>query len=408
MKTIGFLLIALLCFSYGEVEAQKTYTVATAEELEFLFGKQQMGIVVELKPGQYDLIPMPMLDSSCGNCENPNTYVPVTVGLYISGMQIQIFGPPDHSATIVTHSGYGLFFDDCRDCQIKDLSITGGERDADGNATDAAVVVKNSDVIIDNCIIHDNIGDSALLADKIVGIMGICGRENSHLSVFSNRVIRNSWDGIALYRGADADIQFNVIDGVDEAGGNQAGGGRGVGIGVTWNAKARIEDNLVKRYWKGIGLFVDADAIVRENVVEDLLTWGISLWDADKGKPVGIIENNVIYNTGACGASITSTTADRDPGHFTGNVIVKTAQDPRYDSPDYYCYQCALAEHSVPEGFRIADNIFYNNRRATDDLPDHDISESDFRKAITPMCLWFSNHKIFKYSDFVKEICGNN
>jgi hypothetical protein len=408
MRTIGFLLIALLCFSFSEAKAQKTYTVATAEELEFLFGKEQMGILVELKPGQYDLTPISMLDSSCGNCENPKILVPITAGLYISGMQIQIFGPPDHSASIVTHSGYGLFFNHCQDCQIKDLSITGGERDADGNATDAAVVVKNSDVIIDNCIIHDNIGDSALLAEKIVGIMGICGRENSHLSVYGNRIVRNSWDGIALYRGADADIKFNVIDGVDKAGGSQAGGGRGVGIGVTWNAKARIEDNLVKRYWKGIGLFVDADATVRENVVEDLLTWGISLWDAEKGKPVGIIEDNVIYNTGACGASITSATSGKDPGHFEGNVIVKTAQDPRYDSPDYYCYQCALAEHAVPQDFRIADNIFFDNRRATDDLPDHDISETDFQKAITPMCLWFSNHKIFRYSDFAKDICGGN
>ena len=408
MKIFCFILILLLCFSSGEIRAQKTYTVATAEELQFLFGKPQLGVVVELKPGKYDLTPLPMLDSSCGNCENPNTRVPVTVGLYITGMQIQIYGPPDHSATIVTHSGYGLFFNHCQDCQIKDLSITGGERDPDGNATDAAVVAKNSDVIVDNCIIHDNIGDSTLLANNIVGIMGICGRENSHLSVLGNRITRNSWDGIALYRGADADIKFNIIDGVDKADGSQAGGGCGVGIGVTWNAKARIEDNLVKRYWKGIGLFVDADATVRSNIVEDLLTWGISLWDADKGKPIGIIEDNIIYKTGACGAAITSTTSDRDPGHFTGNVIVKTAQDPRYDSPEYYCYQCALAEHAVPQDFRIADNIFYNNRRASDDLPDHDISEAEFQKAITPICLWFANHKVFKYSDFAKEICGGN
>ena len=39
---------------------------------------------------------------------------------------------------------------------------------------------------------------------------------------------------------ASARIEDNVIDGVDKAGGRVAGGGRGVGIGLTWNATASI------------------------------------------------------------------------------------------------------------------------------------------------------------------------
>ena len=80
---------------------------------------------------------------------------------------------------------------------------------------------------------------------------------------------------------------INVIDGVDKAGGKARGGGRGVAIGVTWNASAEIRRNRVTRYWKGIGLFVDARGTVEENVVEEMLTWGIAFWDAGRGKPVG-------------------------------------------------------------------------------------------------------------------------
>jgi hypothetical protein len=355
---------------------------------------------VQIVPGEYHLTPKEFVDSTCGNCEDPNTAVAATYGLQVSGKGLWIQGPEDHSAVIITHSGYGLFFNHCEACDIEDLTITGGERDEDGNATDAAIVVKNSNVSIKHNQIRDNIGDSATVAENVVGIMGICGRENSTMYVFENQIMRNSWDGIALYRGASATIAFNIIDGVDKAGGKQAGGGRGVAIGVTWNAKANIEYNLVRRYWKGIGLFMDAYGRVEHNIIEDMLTWGIALWDADRGKPVGVIEDNVIYNTGACGASITSS-REENPGHFIGNVIVKTAQDPRYDSPDYYCYQCALAEHAVPENFRIEGNVFYDNRRATDDLRDYDVSETEFLEAIEPICEYFSQYEVFEESDFM-------
>ena len=287
---------------------------------------------------------------------------------------------------------------------IRNVSITGGERDVDGNATDAAIVVKNSTVTIENNVIHDNIGDSATVVERVVGVMGICGRENSDISIYSNRIVRNSWDGIALYRDAKATMMYNVIDGVDKAGGKRAGGGRGVAIGVTWNAQATIENNLIRRYWKGIGLFVDAHGTVKHNIVEDMLTWGIALWDADKGKPVGEIDHNIIYNTGACGVSITSSTK-RNPGHFVDNYVVKTAWDERYDSPEYYCYQCALAEHSVPEDFRIEGNFFFDNRRATTDLPDYDISEGDFIKALGAICSGFTSLNVFSDSDFLRMYC---
>ena len=382
--------------------------ISTAEELEALFAEPVDTVEVELLPGTYHLKPMTMMEPTCGNCRDPDRNVFISVGLRISGTMVTISGPEDTSATAVvfTHSGYGLFFDGCADCSLERLTITGGSRDVDPNATDAAVVVKNGTVRIERCDIRDNIGDSSTVVGNTVGIMGICGREHSKLTITGNRITRNSWDGIALYRDAEASITGNRIDGVDKAYGKEIGGGRGVGIGVTWNAKADIRGNLVRRYWKGIGLFVDAEADVRGNLVEDILTWGIAVWDAGKGKPVARVEENVIFNTGACGASITRSKPGDDPGYFRRNLIVGTGKNVAYDSPEAYCYQCAIAEHAVPENFRIEENLCFNNRRATDDLPDRDVPKSVFLKRVKPTCLRLVEVELFRNSDFCRKHCG--
>ena len=233
--------------------------------------------------------------------------------------------------------------------------------------------------------------------------MGITGREGSVTRITGNRITRNSWDGIALYRGARAVIEGNIIDGMDKAGGQRIGGGRGVGIGVTWDARAEITGNLVTRYWKGIGLFVDAHATVRENIIEDVLTWGIAYWDAGKGKPSGFIRNNVIHRTGACGISLARASPGAEPGHLIGNAVLHAGQNPAYDSPDYYCYQCALAEHAVPENFEISGNIFYGNRQAAEDLPDHDLPREEFEREILPLVEALRKHSFLARSKFMEE-----
>ena len=381
------------------------FTVSNQSELIRLFENRVDSVIVHLLPGTYDLNPRAITDSTCGNCEDPSILVACTVGLHIRGGFVHLQGPPDRSAVIRTHAGYGLFIDNCRTAIIENLTITGGERDTSGLATDAAIVAKHSHVEIRRNIIEENIGDSATVSSLVVGIMGICGREGSRLVIADNEIIRNSWDGIALLRGAQAEIGGNLIDGVDKARGSTIGGGRGVGIGVTWDAKATIRGNLVKRYWKGIGLFVDADGVVENNVVEDIITWGISLWDAGKGAPRGFIRRNIIYKTGACGASITRSEEEAVPGEFVDNIIVQAAQNPKYDSPDYYCYQCALALHALPAFFKIDRNIFYNNRRATTDLPDRDLDKAGFMRSIGAICHSLAEHPVLQRADFLREVC---
>ena len=382
-------------------EVQKKQVTSVIGLQAVLSGKVD-SLEIYLQPGDYYLSPTSITDSTCGNCEEPNQFVPATAGLEISGSYVRITGPEDRSAVIHTNAGYGIYFNHCKRGIIENLSVTGGIRDPDGNATDAAIVVKNSAVTIRNNYIYGNIGDSAIVVKNIIGVMGICGRENSDLTITDNEIIGNSWDGIALYRDATATIIGNLIDGVDKASSKVAGGGRGVAVGITWNARATIDGNLIKRYWKGIGIFVDANVTARNNIIEDILTWGIAYWDAERGKPVGIIENNIIYSTGACGVSITRSQPGPNPGHLIGNVIVKTAQNPKYDAPDYYCNQCALSISSKPDNFRIDDNQFFNNRRATETLPDYDLSDSEFKKYAEDLRNRLLNSALFQQSDFVK------
>lgn len=318
----------------------------------------------ELQPGTYRLEPVEWTDPTCGNCEDPATPIPVTLGVRLSGDRIEIVGSSAEDVVIETGAGYGILFDGCHGCRLEGVTVTGGVRDPDSRATDAAIIARESSVVIDGVVVRDNIGEPEIVRETVVGIIGIAGRERARLEIRNSRIIRNSWDGIALYRDARATITDNVVDGVDKARGKEVGGGRGVGIGITWNAIATVERNLVTRYWKGIGTFVDASSVVRENVVEDVITWGITLWDAGKGDAGSLIEDNLVYRVGACGISVTrrADCGTSDRCGVRGNALLLTGLNEKYDAPDYYCAQEALAVEEAPADFAFGDNLFFMNR----------------------------------------------
>jgi hypothetical protein len=403
LRLIPLLLLGLAAHAY----AQRVVVVATADELQQILSRALDSVEIRLSPGSYHLVPTPQVEPTCGNCVDSATRVPYTRGVRISGRGVRLTGPADRSAEIVTHAGYGLLVEDCVDCAIENLTITGGERDSSVAATDAAIVVRRSSVAIVGNRIAGNIGDSATVARLVVGIMGICGREGSDMRVDGNEIMRNSWDGVALYRSARADIRGNVIDGVDAAVGAKIGGGRGVAIGLTWSAIATVEENLVRRYWKGIGVFSNASAYLRRNVVEDIVTWGIGLWAGDSGGARADIVENVVYATGACGASISRRMPSERPGRFERNVLVRTAQNPKYDSAEYYCAQSALALGSVPVGFAINDNLFFDNRRADPTLAHNDVSDEEFLPAIRQWCGPMSRMGALGRSDFLRRYCSD-
>jgi hypothetical protein len=367
------------------------------------------GTLFRLMPGIYDLTPEAYVEPTCGNCETESTQVVATVGLRVTGENLHIQGPREGAgaAVIRTHAGYGILFEDCEGCALSNVTVTGGERDTSALATDAAVIAKRSSLRMVGCTIRDNIGDSTTVAKTVVGIIGVAGREGSILNLRGNRIIRNSWDGIALYRGAQADIEANVIDGVDLARGTDVGGGRGVGIGVTWNAYATIRGNLVRRYWKGIGAFVDAQVTVEENIVEHVATWGYTLWDAGTGRPSGVFQRNVAYDTGACGASIVrGSSLPPPPGRFVQNVLIQTGQDPRYDSGEPYCQQVPVAEETVPDNFTVAGNILFANRYPERGARSRDLEQPAFLLRWEPVRLALAERPRLAESDFWKKYGG--
>ncbi len=360
---------------------------------------------VLLGPGHYVLLPSAYEDPTCGNCEDPHAAVPATAGLLVAGRGIHLVGSAPDSVIVHTNAGYGIVFDGCIGCSLRGVTVTGGVRDADGRATDGAIVVRRSSVTIERCRIRDNIGDSATVAATVVGIIGIVGREGADLTVRGCRVDRNSWDGIALYRGARAEIRDNVIDGVDRARGGAVGGGRGVGIGLTWDAEAVVEANLVRRYWKGIGVFVDAKATIRHNIVEDMLTWGVAYWGAAAGRPVAFIEENVVFETGACGAMLAQDSAGSvAPGSFTGNAVVRTAQDERYDSGEPYCTQRPLAREAIPPGFVIRNNLFHDNRQPGEAARVDQLSADEFRAAVGGLATRLAAREALRESRFLAAV----
>lgn len=366
----------------SEVKVSPETLQETINGMVSRYGAIPAGTRFMLEPGEYRLRPERYTDESCGNCKDERTTVPGSVGLSVQGMGIVLEGGGSRPEDVVIHTnaGYGILFQDCRNCVIRNVKITGGVRDADSRATSGAIVAKRSSVTVEDCVIEDNVGDASVIGRTVVGIIGVVGRRGADLTIRRNRITRNSWDGIALYRGAIARIEENVIDGVDRAAGRTAGGGRGVGIGVTWDSKAVIRHNLIRRYWKGIGVFVDADCDVVENVVEEMLTWGISYWDAGHGKPSARIERNIVFDTGACGISIArQDEGDPPPGRCRDNLLLRTGQNPKYDNPELYCRQMPVAIGARPDRFDLGGNIFFENRRPGAFLLNDDLTETEFR-----------------------------
>lgn len=360
--------------------------------------------ILLLEVGHHVVLPASYTDPTCGNCEDAAEAVRATAGLIVSGDGIEIRGVSADSVVIRTNAGYGILFEDCRECALSEITVTGGTRDEDGRATSAAVVARSASLLLQDCRVRDNVGDSATVAQVVVGIAGVAGREGSELRVERCRIERNSWDGIVLYRGARAEIRDNVIDGVDLAVGAQIGGGRGVGIGLTWDAEATIEGNLVRRYWKGIGVFVDARATVRHNIVEDIRTWGIAYWAAGDGRPVAVIEENVVYRTGACGVMLDrASPLDGDPGHLRGNLLVRTNQDPGYDSGQPYCVQRPIARHAVPEGFGVGGNVVHGARQPGDAPREPELGPAEALEAAAPLLQRLVERPALRGSTFLRE-----
>lgn len=290
----------------------RMYPAATEGNLQRAIRAAHAGDTLFLENGVYEAARNPYIEYNCGNCVDEFTRVEATVGFVVDGKPLTILGEHQDSTVLITNSGYGILFDHASGSAVANVTITGGRRDPDANATDAAIVVKNSRVTIEACRIMNNWDE---WEETVVGIGGIMGREGGDLVIHNNFIAGNSWDGVALYRGSKAEITDNVIM-----------NGRGACIGITWDARAEVHGNRCSGYWKGIGAFGDTDATVTNNAVFDNLGWGI----VATGEAHMEVINNVIYHNGNCGFATWTPTVT---GRLTNNIILENGWHEEWVCP---------------------------------------------------------------------------
>jgi hypothetical protein len=283
----------------------------------------------------FEAMPTEFIDSLCGNCTEHQTPVSASYGFLIKNKSLHLIGADRRGTVLETDAGYGLFFVNSAGSSIGNLTITGGRRDADGNATDAAIVVRNSKVRI-----HDlNItGNDHRVDTVVVGIGGIFGREGSEIIVENCLIENNSWDGIALYRGASAVVTDCTVK-----------DGRGAGIGVTWDASCIAYRNVVSGYWKGIGAFGTSWMIARNNAVIDNLGWGIIA----TGQSFMDVANNVVNHNGNCGVAPWST---ESRGRIVNNIITNNGWREQW-----VCPCVGVWNFGDWAKWEFANNIVWNN-----------------------------------------------
>ena len=139
-----------------------------------------------------------------------------------------------------------------------------------------------------------------------------------------------------------------------------------------------------------------------ENVIENMATWGLALWDADRGAPSARFDANAVYRTGACGILVSRGDASPPaPGAITGNALVETGANPRYDSGDVYCTQTALALDRAPARLRTAGNLRYRNREPGNRPGAGDVDRAVFLRQVTPLVERLSAWPLLRETDFL-------
>jgi len=315
------------------------------KDLQYAIDHCSDGDTILIKPGVYTAEAHTFLEDLCGNCQNHLTNVTASRGFLVEGKGLTIIGVGPEEVKLITNAGYGVLFLNSRGSVISGVTIAGGKRDPDGAATDAAIVAKFSSVTVNNCLIT---GNTDFIDSVIVGIAGIAGREGANLIITRNRIIDNSWDGIALYRGAEAYISDNLIQ-----------KGRGVGIGITWDSYCVVTGNTISEYWKGIGSFGDAQALVKNNIVRDCLGWGIIA----SGSSYMDAANNVVYHNGNCGMAVWGEDAE---GSFTNNIVVMNGWKEQWVAPGV-----GIQNFGGYKNFDISYNDVWGNQAGEyGDMPD--------------------------------------
>ena len=303
------------------------------------------GDTLLLQAGIYYADPQAFSDPLCGNCLTHATVVAASTGFVIRDKSLALIGRGRDSTVLVTRGGYGVYLENSSVSRLVDLKVTGGSRDLDGDATDAAVVVRRSRVYIDRCALSDN---THRQDSVVVGIGGVFGREGAEIHISGSEIVNNGWDGMALYRGASAVITDCIIR-----------KGRGAGIGVTWDAHCIAKRNRISEFWKGIGAFGTSTVIAHNNLVYDNLGWGI----IGTGEAFLDAANNVVYHNGNCGLAPWS---QESRGRFVNNIVVENGWREQW-----VCPCVGVWDNGDLNKWLFYNNLVWNNKEGNfKDMPD--------------------------------------
>lgn len=328
-----FSVLGVVCAAHAEI-----LTVERGSDLQSVIDFASDGDTIQLGAKTFEARPRSFADPICGNCLDPMTPVRATTGFVIRRKTLTIIGDDRDRTQLVTKAGYGVYIEDCPAVTLRNFTVTGGQRDADGNATDAGIVVRNSRVNIVGVTVRDN---GHRLDSVVVGIGGIFGREGAELTIRNCLIADNGWDGIALYRAATATVTDCTIR-----------NGRGAGIGVTWDATCFAVRNDVSGYWKGIGAFGTSWVVARNNLVQNNLGWGMIA----TGQAYMDISNNLVRHNGNCGVAPWSTEAR---GRIKNNIIVANGWRDQW-----VCPCVGVWNYGDWAKWEFTNNIVWNNVKA--------------------------------------------
>ena len=304
MSRLAYMFLVANLLLLGTSARSDVLTVERGSDLQAVIDHASDGDTLRLGAKTFEARPTRFIEPLCGNCEETRTDVAASYGFVVKGKGLVIVGADRRRTILITNAGYGLYLENADGTVIRNLTITGGVRDNDDNATDAGIVVRRSRVTIEQVDIRDNDNRSADTT-VVVGIGGIFGREGAEMTIRNCHIINGGWDGIALYRGATAYISDCLVK-----------NGRGAGIGVTWDSYCVAYRNEVTGFWKGIGSFGTSTLIAANNLVHDNLGWGM----VGTGQSTLEATNNVIHHNGNCGVAPWSTESH---GRFVNNIITE-------------------------------------------------------------------------------------
>jgi hypothetical protein len=336
MKHATSIALGLVCLGLFSTVVATTLRVARGNDLQSTINIAQDGDTILLAAKTFTATPSQFHDPLCGNCQNAKDGAKATTGFVIKDKGLTIIGADRSGTRLVTGAGYGVYYENSYGSVLENVTVTGGKRDGDGNATDAAVVVRLSKVRIEHCDLRDN---KDRFDSVVVGIGGVFGREGAEITADDLNIIGNGWDGIALYRGATAVVTDCVIK-----------DGRGVGIGVTWDATCVAYRNDVSGYWKGIGSFGSSSVIAHNNVVHDNLGWGM----VATGTSTMDFANNVVHHNGNCGVAPWSI---ESRGRIINNIITENGWRDKW-----VCPCVGVWNYGDWAKWRFSNNIVWGNK----------------------------------------------